>query len=75
MTKKNERVSCNDLYKSAFFWVWINKERLNFQMEIVCDTKINEHMHDMILCSQIHIHYTMDAQKHPISSLNNTSLC
>ena len=30
----------------------MNKEILNVKMEIICDTKINEHMHDEVICSQ-----------------------
>ena len=48
-----ERLSCDNLYASTNFREGINQLILNIQIDIVCDTEMNEHMHDMSPCSNI----------------------
>ena len=50
ITKIYEWWSCNEIYTSTKCRERINQEILNIQIDIVCDTQMNDHMHDRIHC-------------------------
>ena len=41
------------VYIQVYFSECEKKERFNVQMEIICDKKTNENMHDRVLCSEV----------------------
>ena len=45
-SKTNERWSSNGLHAITPFWQWRNHKGLNVPMDIFCDTKINELVHE-----------------------------
>ena len=45
----NEKLSNSSLYTGTPLWQWIYHKRFRFTMKIVCDTKINEIIHDRII--------------------------
>ena len=51
ITKIYEWWSCNEIYTSTKFREGRNQEILNIQIDIVCDTQMNDHMHDRLICS------------------------
>ena len=53
ITKIYEWWSCNEIYTSTKFRERINQEILNIQIDIVCDTQMNDHMHDRLICSNV----------------------
>ena len=44
---------CNEIYTSKKFRERRNQEILNIQIDIVCDTKMNDHMNDRLICSNV----------------------
>ena len=53
ITNTNESLSNYYIYTRTPLWQWMNHKIFNVPMDIVCDTQINEIMHDMVLCSQL----------------------
>ena len=45
--------SSNYLHTRTYFWQWRNNKIFNISMDIVCDTHIDELIHDRVLCLQL----------------------